>query len=135
MFLPDIGIAGDFSYQRDDIPKADPRYNASNEQPNIRDGQFVAFSPKDPFTNAQFTIDLPSDGVANIEEAWIHFNKLPGDTSVRVGRFIPQFGLIDQFPIHFPIPIRAEDHQIGPGLGTELEIIFRQLFRGAFGAF
>src|SRR5271170_7789651 len=94
IFLPDIGIAGDFAFQRDNISKPDPRYNLAQEQPNIRDGQLVAFSPIDPFTIAQFTIDLPAGGAANIEEAWLQFSKLPGDMAVRLGRFIPQFGLI-----------------------------------------
>jgi len=93
MFLPDIGIAGDFAYERQNLQKNDPRY--VSEQPRIRDGQVVFFEPIDPYTNAQFTIDLPENGVANIEEAWVYFNKLPGSTSIRVGRFIPRFGLIN----------------------------------------
>jgi len=93
MFLPDVGIAGDFAFERNNLPKTDPRY--VSEQPRIRDGQAVFFEPIDPYANAQFTIDLPENGQANIEEAWVYFNKLPGSTSIRVGRFIPKFGLID----------------------------------------
>src|ERR1700722_19648040 len=78
MFLPDIGIAGDFAYERQNLQKTDPRY--VSEQPRIRDGQVVFFEPIDPYTNAQFTVDLPEDGVANIAEAWVYFNKLPGST-------------------------------------------------------
>src|ERR1035438_6956137 len=74
IFLPDIGIAGDFAFERHNLPKTDPRY--TSEQPRIRDGQIVFFEPIDPYTNAQFTIDLPENGTANIEEAWIYFNKL-----------------------------------------------------------
>ncbi|MHB2026699.1 MAG: hypothetical protein ACYCPQ_08715 [Elusimicrobiota bacterium] len=96
VFLPDFGIAGDFAYQRSSLPKSDPRYTQSLQQPGIRDGQLVAFSPIDPYTNAQFTIDLPQGGVANIEEAWLYFHKLPMGIDVRVGRFLPQFGLLDQ---------------------------------------
>jgi hypothetical protein len=95
IFLPDIGIAGDFAFEKNNLPKTDPRYAAIDQQPKIRDGQAVFFSPIDPFTNAQFTIDIPQGGAANIEEAWVHFNKLPGDTAVRLGRFLPQFGLLD----------------------------------------
>ena len=95
-FLPDFGIAGDFAYQSTNLPKTDPRFTQAATQPGIRDGQLVAFSPIDPYTNAQFTIDLPQNGVANIEEAWLYFHKLPAGINVRVGRFLPQFGLLDQ---------------------------------------
>ena len=53
------------------------------------------FSPIDPFANAQFTVDLPETGPANISEAWVYFKKLPGETTARVGRFAPVFGLLD----------------------------------------
>ncbi len=96
IFLPDFGIAGDFGFERNSLPKTDPRFDRSLEQPRIRDGQIVAFSPIDPYTNAQFTIDLPENGQANIEEAWLYFTKLPAGMAVRVGRFLPQFGLLDQ---------------------------------------
>jgi hypothetical protein len=110
MFLPDIGIAGDFAYERQNLQKSDPRY--VSEQPRIRDGQAVFFEPIDPYTNAQFTIDLPENGTANIEEAWIYFNKLPGNTSVRVGRFLPRFGLLDLMNT-FQLPMVDRPHAIG----------------------
>ncbi len=93
MFLPDIGLAGDFAFERQNLQKTDPRY--VSEQPRIRDGQAVFYSPIDPYTNAQFTIDLPENGPAVVEEAWVYFNKLPGNTSIRLGRFLPRFGLLD----------------------------------------
>lgn len=93
IFLPDIGISGDFAFERNNLQKTDPRY--TSEQPRIRDGGVVFYSPIDPYTNAQFTIDLPENGPTNIEEAWLYFNKLPGQTSVRLGRFLPKFGLLD----------------------------------------
>jgi hypothetical protein len=95
LFLPDIGIAGDFAFARDSLPKTDPRFSAAQRQPRVRDGQAVFFSPIDPFTNAQFTIDLPETGPAAISEAWVYFKRLPGDVTARVGRFAPVFGLID----------------------------------------
>ncbi|HEX4047212.1 MAG TPA: hypothetical protein VH309_05235 [Elusimicrobiota bacterium] len=95
IFLPDIGLAGDFVYERDSLPKSDPRFDPTKRQPRIRDGQAVFFSPIDPFTNAQFTIDIPENGVAAISEAWVYFKKLPLDTTARVGRFAPVFGLLD----------------------------------------
>ncbi len=95
IFLPDIGVAGDFSYENDSLPKSDPRFDPTKRQPRIRDGQIVMFSPIDPYANAQFTVDIPEGGAANISEAWIYFKKLPFDTSARVGRFAPVFGLLD----------------------------------------
>jgi hypothetical protein len=93
MFLPDIGIAGDFAFERQNLQKVDPRY--VSEQPRIRDGMAIFYEPIDPYTNAQFTIDLPENGSANILEAWVYFNKLPGNASVRLGRYAPRFGLLD----------------------------------------
>lgn len=95
IFLPDIGVAGDFAYERDGLPKSDPRFDPTQRQPRIRDGQIVMFSPIDPFTNAQFTVDLPETGPAAISEAWVYFKKLPAGATARVGRFAPVFGLID----------------------------------------
>jgi hypothetical protein len=95
IFLPDIGVAGDFAYERDSLPKTDPRFDPTKRQPRIRDGQIVMFSPIDPFANAQFTVDLPETGPANISEAWVYFKKLPTGATARVGRFAPVFGLID----------------------------------------
>src|ERR1700761_1764083 len=46
MFLPDIGIAGAFAFERNNLSKTDPRY--VSEQPRIRDGQVVFFEPIDP---------------------------------------------------------------------------------------
>ena len=118
IFLPDIGIASDFAFERNNLSKTDPRYNASDQQPRIRDGQVVFFSPIDPYTNAQFTVDLPEHGQANIEEAWLYFNKLPGDTSVRVGRFLPKFGLID-LENTFQLPMLDRPNAIGDYLGSD----------------
>ena len=95
IFLPDIGVAGDFAYERDSLPKSDPRFDPTKRQARIRDGQIVMFSPIDPFANAQFTVDLPETGPANISEAWVYFKKLPLGATSRVGRFAPVFGLLD----------------------------------------
>jgi len=116
IFLPDIGIAGDFAFERNNLFKTDPRY--VSEQPRIRDGQVVFFSPIDPYTNAQFTIDLPENGQANIEEAWLYFNKLPGNTSVRLGRFLPRFGLLDLMNT-FQLPMLDRPNAIGNYLSPD----------------
>jgi hypothetical protein len=116
IFLPDIGIAGDFAFERQNLQKSDPRY--VSEQPRIRDGQVVFFEPIDPYTNAQFTIDLPENGTANIEEAWVYFNKLPGSTSVRVGRYLPRFGLLDLMNT-FQLPMVDRPRAIGDYLSQD----------------
>ena len=116
MFLPDIGIAGDFAYERQNLQKSDPRY--VSEQPRIRDGQVVFFEPIDPYTNAQFTIDLPENGTANVEEAWVYFNKLPANTSIRVGRFMPRFGLLDLMNT-FQLPMVDRPHALGNYLSPD----------------
>jgi hypothetical protein len=118
IFLPDIGLAGDFAFERNNLSKTDPRYAASKQQPRIRDGQVVFFSPIDPYTNAQLTVDIPEEGAANIEEAWVYFNKLPGDTAIRLGRFLPQFGLLD-LQNTFQLPMVDRPNAIGNYLGSD----------------
>ena len=118
IFLPDIGISGDVAFERNNLHKTDPRFDRSLQQARIRDGSVVFFSPIDPYTNAQFTIDLPDNGVANIEEAWVHFNKLPGHASVRLGRFLPQFGLLDQLNT-FQLPMVNRPASLGNYIGQD----------------
>ncbi|HVC09217.1 MAG TPA: hypothetical protein VNH15_04685 [Elusimicrobiota bacterium] len=119
IFLPDFGIAADVAYQRSSLTKKDPRYdNGSIDEPQLRDGQLVAFSPIDPYTNAQFTIDLPNGGAANIEEAWLYFDKLPGDVNVRLGRFLPQFGLLD-LTNTFQLAMLNRPSAIGDYIGSD----------------
>src|SRR6185437_16347873 len=98
IFLPNIGIAGDFAYSRYSVSSSDPRYEDLSQQPGLRDGQFIANSRIDPFTDAQLSIDLPNGGgssanTPNVEEAWVYFNKLPAGLALRVGRYKPRFGL------------------------------------------
>jgi hypothetical protein len=120
-FLPDIGIAGDAAFERNTLRKSDPRYSTSNQQPWIRDGQAVFFEPIDPYTLAQFTIDIPNPtqgGVANIEEAWIYFNKLPAGAAVRLGRYLPQFGLLD-LTNTFQLAMLDRPNAIGNFIGSD----------------
>ncbi len=121
IFLPDFGIAGDLAYERSSLPKTDPRYSASAQQPRLRDGQIVAFSPIDPYVNAQLSVDLPEGGVANVEEAWLYFDKLPGGVGLRVGKFKPVFGLLDEtdtFQLAMLDRPRALADYIGDGLNA-----------------
>ena len=118
MFLPDIGIAADFAFERNNLRKSDPRYDAGDQQPRIRDGQVVFFSPIDPYTNAQVSIDFPEHGNADVEEAWLYFNKVPVASAVRVGRFLPQFGLLDLMNT-FQLPMLNRPNAIGNYLGSD----------------
>lgn len=118
IFLPDIGIAGDFAFSRDNLPETDPRYSASGQQPRIRNGQVVFFSPIDPYANAQVSVSIPEGGSADIEEAWVYFNKLPGGAGLRVGRFLPQFGLLDLLDT-FQLPMADRPNAIGNYLGSD----------------
>jgi len=104
IFIPDIGAVGDFALQQSDFHKGDPRYNPSNDKFNVRDTQIILFSPIDPYTNAQISIDKPNNGPFDIEEAFVTFNKLPYNIQVRAGQFRPVFGLLNQTDT-FQLPI------------------------------
>ena len=119
VFLPDFGIAGDLAFERSSIPKTDPRWRASDQQPRLRDGQIIAYSPIDPYANAQLSVDLPEDGVANVEEAWLYFDKLPGGVGLRVGKFKPVFGLLDETDT-FQLPMLNRPRAVADFLGDGL---------------
>ena len=129
IFLPNIGIAGDTAYERNLVSPNDPRHGSLPQQPIFRDGQFIANSRIDPFANAQLSIDLPNGSSANIEEAWLYFNKLPGGLAVRAGKFKPRFGLLDERDT-FQLPMyyrpRALSDYLGDGLnntGAQLDFV------------
>src|SRR6185437_693577 len=67
---------------------------------------------------AQVSIDIPEGGQANIEEAWLFFNKLPGNTSLRVGRVLPQCGLLDRLDT-FQLPMLNGPSAIGDYIGGD----------------
>ena len=138
IFLPDIGIAGDASYERNFVSPNDPRYSTLPNQPKLRDGQFVANSLIDPFADAQLSIDLPNGSSANIEEAWLFFNKLPGGFGLTLGKFKPRFGLLDELDT-FQLPMynrpRAIANYIGDGLndtGAQVDYVVPTLNLKAF---
>ncbi|MDE2490019.1 MAG: hypothetical protein KGM24_04180 [Elusimicrobia bacterium] len=126
IFLPDLGIAGDLAYERSSLPKTDPRWRASDQQPRLRDGQIIAYSPIDPYTNAQLSVDLPEDGVANVEEAWLYFDKLPWGLAARVGKFKPVFGLLDETDT-FQLPMLDRPRAVADFLGDGLNATGAQL--------
>lgn len=96
VFIPDIGAVGDFTLQQSDYKKGDPRYDPSADKFTARDTQIILFSPIDPYTNAQISIDKPNNGPFDIEEAFVVFNKLPYNLQVRAGQFRPVFGLLNE---------------------------------------
>ncbi len=119
VFLPNLGFAGDAVYERTSIPPTDPRYSTTSQQPQLRDGQVIANSRIDPFTDAQLSVDLPENGVANVEEAWLLFNKLPGGVAIRAGRFKPKFGLLDETDT-FQLPMLDRPQALSDYLGDGL---------------
>jgi hypothetical protein len=104
MYIPDISAVGDFALQQDDYKKADPRYDPSADKFTARDTQIIFFSPIDPYTNAQISIDKPNNGPFDIEEAFVVFNKLPYNLQLRVGQYRPVFGLLNETDT-FQLPI------------------------------
>ena len=103
-FIPDIGAVGDFTLQQSDYKRGDPRYDPSADKFTVRDTQIILFSPIDPYTNAQISIDKPNNGPFDVEEAFVVFNKLPYNLQVRAGQFRPVFGLLNQSDT-FQLPI------------------------------
>jgi hypothetical protein len=104
VFIPDIGAVGDFTFRQSDIRKGDARYNPADDKFVPRDTQLILFAPIDPYTNAQISIDRAANGAFDLEEAFLVFNKLPYDLTVRAGQFRPRFGLINQLDT-FQLPM------------------------------
>ncbi len=127
-FIPDIGAVGDFTFRQSDIRKGDARYNPADDKFQPRDTQLIFFSPIDPYTTAQISIDKPNNGAFNIEEAFLTFNKLPYDLSLRAGQFRPEFGLLNETDT-FQLPMLnrpnalafyiGDDGLIEPGLNLK----------------
>jgi hypothetical protein len=104
MFIPDIGAVGDFTLQQSDYHEGDPRYDPSADKFAVRDTQIILFSPIDPYTTAQISIDKPNNAPFDIEEAFFVFNKLPYNIQLRAGQFRPVFGLINETDT-FQLPV------------------------------
>ncbi|WP_333651168.1 hypothetical protein [Candidatus Binatus sp.] len=127
-FIPDIGAVGDFTFRQSDIRRGDARYNPADDKFQPRDTQLIFFSPIDPYTTAQISIDKPNNGPFNIEEAFLTFNKLPYDLSLRAGQFRPAFGLLNETDT-FQLPMVnrpnalafyiGDDGLIEPGLNVK----------------
>ncbi len=70
-FIPDISAVGDFTFRQSDIRKGDARYDPADDKFQPRDTQLIFFSPIDPYTTAQISIDKPNNGPFDIEEAFL----------------------------------------------------------------
>ena len=118
VFIPDIGAVGDFTLRQSDLRPGDPRYNPADDQFRVRDGQIILFSPIDPYTNAQISIDKPDRDGFDIEEAFLVFNKLPWDLSVRAGQYRPRFGLINETDT-FQLPMIDRPQALAQYIGDD----------------
>ncbi|MFI5353749.1 MAG: hypothetical protein ACHQZS_12405 [Candidatus Binatales bacterium] len=118
VFIPDIGGVGDFLFQQSDLRKGDPRYDPANDKFNVRDTQLIFFSPIDPYTLAQISIDKPDNGAFDIEEAFLVFNQLPEDLTLRAGQFRPHFGLINEIDT-FQLPVVNRPQAIARYIGDD----------------
>ncbi len=104
VFIPDIGGVGDITLRQSDLRQGDPRYNPADDKFRLRDTQIILFSPIDPYTNAQISIDKPDTGRFDVEEAFLVFKKLPWGLTLRAGQYRPVFGLLnglDTFQLPF----------------------------------
>lgn len=118
VFIPDISAVGDFTLRQSDIRRGDARYNPADDKFQPRDTQIIFFSPIDPYTTAQISIDKPFDGPFDIEEAFLTFNKLPYDLTVRAGQFRPRFGLINQLDT-FQLPMANRPQALSRYIGGD----------------
>jgi hypothetical protein len=118
IFLPDIGVIGDFTFRQSDLRPGDPRYNPADDQFLPRDTQLVFFSPIDPYTNAQVSIDKPYNGPFDIEEAFLVFNRLPWGLTLRAGQFRPRFGLINELD-SFQLPMVNRPQALARYIGDD----------------
>jgi hypothetical protein len=118
VFIPDIGGVGDILLRQSDLHQGDPRYNPSADQFVPRDAQLIFFSPIDPYTNAQISIDKPNDGAFNIEEAFLVFNKLPWGLNLRVGQYRTVFGLNNELDT-FQLPMVNRPDAIAQYIGAD----------------
>jgi hypothetical protein len=117
-FIPDIGAVGDFTFRQSDLHNGDPRYNPADDQFIPRDTQLIFFSPIDPYTNAQISIDKPNDGSFNIEEAFLVFDKLPYGLNLRIGQYRTVFGLINELDT-FQLPMVNRPQAIAQYIGPD----------------
>jgi len=117
-FIPDIGAVGDFTLEPNNLRPGDPHFDPAASKSQVRDTQVILSSPIDPYTNAQISLDAPANGSFAIEEAYLVFNKLPYDLTVRAGQFRPQFGLINQLDT-FQLPMANRPMALANFIGQD----------------
>jgi hypothetical protein len=117
-FIPDIGAVGDFTLNPNTLRSGDPNYDPGASKFQVRDTQLILFSPIDPYTNAQISLDKPANGPFDIEEAYLAFNKLPYDLTVRAGQYRTQFGLINELDT-FQLPMANRPMAIANFIGQD----------------
>jgi hypothetical protein len=118
VFIPDIGGVGDFTLRQSDLRERDPRFDPRDDKFRVRDTQLIFFSPIDPYTLAQISIDKPDRDRFDIEEAFLVFNRLPYDLTLRAGQFRPRFGLINQLDT-FQLPVVNRPQAIARYIGDD----------------
>jgi hypothetical protein len=117
-FIPDIGAVGDFTLNPNNLRPADPNYDPAASKFQVRDTQLILFSPIDPYTNAQISLDKPANGAFDIEEAYLVFNKLPYDLTVRAGQYRTPFGLINELDT-FQLPMANRPMALANFIGQD----------------
>ncbi|MGH7948595.1 MAG: hypothetical protein ACREQF_05175 [Candidatus Binataceae bacterium] len=124
IFLPDIGLVGDFVFQQNNLRKGDPRYDPSQNKLLVRDVELIFASPVDPYTFAQIEIAGSPDEGFSVEQAYLLFDKhpllqaLPLNIGVKVGQFRPRFGLINQMET-FALPMVNRPNALANFIGNE----------------
>lgn len=118
VFIPDIGGVGDFTLRQANLHQGDPRFNPADDKFQVRDTQLIFFSPIDPYTNAQISIDKPANGPFDIEEAFLVFTKLPYGLTLRMGQYRPAFGLINALDT-FQLPMVNRPQALARYIGED----------------
>ena len=90
-FIPDIGGVGDFRFARATCITAT---RATSRQRQVQPARHATdlFLAHRSVHLAQISIDKPNNGAFNIEEAFLVFNQLPEDLTLRAGQFRPTSG-------------------------------------------
>lgn len=124
IFLPDMGLVGDFVFQQNNLRKGDPRYDPSQNKLLVRDVELIFASPIDPYTFAQIEIDRSPEEGFSVEQAYLLFDKhpllqaLPLNLGVKAGQFRPRFGLINQLET-FALPMVNRPNALANFIGDE----------------
>lgn len=123
LFLPDIGLVGDFLFQQSNFRRGDPRFDPGADKFNVREVELIFASPIDPYTFAQIELAF-EDGGVEIEQAYLLFDRLPLlqllpiNLGLKVGQFRPRFGLINELE-NFQLPMVNRPNALANFVGDE----------------